>query len=259
MGAWCLVSTAEWIGAYELFGDRGLLSWRVLSLREPRWVYRSRLLKSLFSRRGVAVVLGLRVACALAVIWPAPGWLRLCLLAGIVTTGWLLKLRKWLSEDGSDQMGGIVAMGAAVTTIGLQMQDLLLCLAGSLMIAGQLTTSYFCAGTAKLISFEWRSGRAAVGIMGTEGFGHDFAARLASSSTLLSIGFCWLAIVMETVFPMVVLGPSSVLVAFLSALILFHLATALFMGLNTYVWAFAAAYPSVLLVNELIAAALKHS
>lgn len=254
LGLWCLLSTTEWISQLHLFGDRGLLSWRVLSLRS-HWLYQSPLLEPVYHHRGVAVMLALRLACAVAVIWPLQGWFRVAMLAAIVATGWLFKLRKWLSEDGSDQMGQVVATGTLLTALGLQWQDLLLSLAGTLLIAGQLTISYFLAGAAKLISLEWRSGRALIGIMGTEGFGHDFAARVASSSAWFSIAFCWLLILGETVFPAAVIGPGPVLEVFLAVFALFHVATALFMGLNTYVWAFLAAYPSVLLFNALIMAA----
>lgn len=250
-----MLATAEWISRFALFEDRGLLSWRVLSLR-GHWVYRNRWLQPLYRRRGVAVVLLVRLLAAFAVMLPLQGGLRIGLLAAIVVTGWLFKLRKWLSEDGSDQMGQIVAIGGALTAIGLQGQNLQLCFAGTLVIAGQLTISYFVGGVAKLVSFEWRSGRALVGVMGTQTFGHDLAARVVSASARFSIAFCWLIILAETLFPAAVLGPSSLLVGVLAAFALFHVATALFMGLNTYVFAFVATYPSVLVVNAVILEAM---
>jgi hypothetical protein len=234
-----------------LFDDQSLLSWRVLSLRS-HWVNRNRTLAMLYHRRGVAAILTARLACACALTLPMQGWIRISSLAGIVITGWLLKLRNWLGEDGSDQMGQIVATGATLIAFGLQWQDMQLCFAGDLLIAGQLTISYFLAGVTKLTSFEWRCGRALVGVMGTHTYGHNLAARVASSTRWFSITFCWLVILVETVFPAILVSPTHVLIAYLGVFALFHLAMALFMGLNTFVWAFLATYPSVFVVNVLI-------
>lgn len=225
-----------------------------MSLR-PHWLHRSALLAPLHRPGGVATLLGLRVACACAlVLAPQGGW-QIALLALLVLTGWLLKLRNWLGEDGSDHMGQIVATGALLTAVGVAWRDPALCLAGALLVAGQLTISYFLAGVAKLVSFEWRSGRALVGVMGTRAYGHAFAARVATANAWFPISFCWFVIAIETAFPAALFFPTPVLAGVLAAFAAFHAATALFMGLNTFVWAFVAAYPSVLVVNQLILAA----
>jgi hypothetical protein len=225
LGLWCLLATAEWASRFALFRDDGLLSWRVLALR-PQWVHRSRLAGIVHRPRGVALVLGLRLACAALLLLAPQGWTRVGLLAALVATGWLMKLRNWLGEDGADHMGQVVA--------------------------GQLTISYFLAGAAKLASFEWRSGRALVGVMGTGAYGHPFAARVATAGPWVPIVFCWCVIAIETVFPAFLFAPREVLLGVLAAFALFHGATAFFMGLNTFVWAFIAAYPSLLVVHALL-------
>jgi hypothetical protein len=251
LGLWCLLATAEWASRFALFRDDGLLSWRVLALR-PQWVHRSRLAGIVHRPRGVALVLGLRLACAALLLLAPQGWTRVGLLAALVATGWLMKLRNWLGEDGADHMGQVVATGATVTAVGVQWHDPGLCLAGALLVAGQLTISYFLAGAAKLASFEWRSGRALVGVMGTGAYGHPFAARVATAGPWVPIVFCWCVIAIETVFPAFLFAPREVLLGVLAAFALFHGATAFFMGLNTFVWAFIAAYPSLLLVHALL-------
>lgn len=251
LGLWCLLATAEWASRFALFRDDGLLSWRVLSLR-PQWVHRSPLAGLVQRPRGVAVLLAVRLACAAALLLAPQGWTRVGLLAALVATGWLMKLRNWLGEDGADHMGQVVATGAALTALGVQWHDPALSLAGALLVAGQLTISYFLAGAAKLVSFEWRSGRALVGVMGTGAYGHPFAARVATAATWVPIAFCWGVIAIETIFPAFLFAPRPVLLGVLAAFALFHGATALFMGLNTFVWAFVAAYPSVLVVHALL-------
>jgi hypothetical protein len=253
-----VLSTAEWLCQLELFDVDGLLSWRILSLR-AEWLSRSRLLEHLCGRRGMAVILAARLACGAAVTLPVAHGLRAALLTFIVVTGWLFKQRRWLSDDGSDQMGQIVAMGAAMTAMGLAVQDLLLAYAGVLLIAGQLTIAFFASGATKLLSYEWRSGRAAVGIMGTHSFGHELAARIASSSAGFAVACCWLVIALEIAFPMALIGSNSALIALLVTGALFHVATAVFMGLNTYFWSFLAAYPSVWMFNAVLTSVLKTS
>ena len=62
----------------------------------------------------------------------------------------------------------------------------------------------------------------------------------------LSLGLCWLVILGETLFPIVLILPPDALYVVLGASIVFHFMTAYFMGLNTFVWAFIATYPSVI-------------
>jgi hypothetical protein len=219
-------------------------------------IYRSPLLGPLYRPRGVAVILGVRLAAALALPFARNTALVAVLLLVLIATAWLFKLRNWLGEDGADQMGQIVVTGSFLTAVGIELDDSPLCLAGTLLIAGQLTISYVLGGLAKLVSAEWRSGRAVVGVMGTRGYGHAFAARIASSSALFAIAFCWLVIIVETIFPLFLFAPPHILWYALAAFAAFHVATAYFMGLNTFVWAFVAAYPAVILLNELMAVAI---
>ena len=92
--------------------------------------------------------------------------------------------------------------------------------------------------------------------MGTHSYGHAFGARIASRSVSFSTGFCWLVILSETFFPLALFVPHGVLMLTLLAFFMFHAGNAYFMGLNTFVWSFAAAYPSVILLNGLVTGAL---
>jgi hypothetical protein len=252
---WCLLSTAEWFARRRLFDEDGLLSWRVMSLRSD-WGVRSPILARACGRRGVTAVLAIRFCCAGALTLPTGNVIRLVLLIAIVLTGILLRWRRWLSDDGSDQMGQIVAIGAAVMALGLVFHDPGFAFAGTLLIAGQLCIAYFVGGVAKLVSPEWRSGRALAGIMGTRSFGHRIAAHVANSSAGFSQVFCVSLIIIETAFPLAILANENFFCATLLIFALFHAATAIFMGLNTYSWAFVATYPSALILNALIATAL---
>jgi hypothetical protein len=245
-----LISTLEWVRNLGLFREDGLLSWRILSLR-PGLIFRGERAQSLFWDRSVLWVLGARTAAAVGLVAASgPLWQCATLLV-LVATAWFLTKRTWLGEDGADQMGQLVSIGALLMAAGLALGQTALSFAGALLIAGQLAISYFFAGFSKLLSAEWRRGQAVVGVMGTHSYGHTLGARFAGGSAVLSIGFCWLVFGLETLFPLMLLLPHDLFLVALAVFFLFHLGTAYFMGLNTFVWAFAAAYPAAILLNEL--------
>lgn len=250
LAVWCLMSTLEWIRNFDLFKDDGLLSWRILSLRPGR-IFRSDCATRLFCTRSTSVVLILRLVAAAALLVSNDALLLCAALLVIVATSYFLAARTWLGEDGADQMGQLVAIGALLMAAGLAAHEQVISFAGTLLIGGQLLISYFVAGFSKLLSPEWRSGHAVIGVMGTHSYGHALGARVLSGSGLLSRGFCWLVILGEMLFPLALFAPHDVLLCALAAFFLFHLTNAWLMGLNTFVWPFAAAYPSVVILGDL--------
>jgi hypothetical protein len=246
----------EWIKNFDLFREDGLLSWRILSLRHGL-VFRSDWVQSLFWQRSLAWVLSMRVVAAIGLILTPVAVLECAALSAIVTTSWFLEERSWLGGDGSDQMGQIASIGALLMAAGLALNNLALCFSGTFLIGGQLIISYFFAGFSKLSSAEWRHGRALVGAMGTHSYGHAFAAQVCSRSFVVSTGLCWLVIAGETLFPLAIFAPHNIFLVIVAAFFLFHVSHAYFMGLNTFVWSFAAAYPSVIVLNDLTTLALR--
>lgn len=253
---WCLMSTLEWIRNLDLFRENGLLSWRILSLR-PGLLFRSDWMQTQFWERSVPWMLSTRMVAAVGLMLTPVPVLECVALLVIVLTSWFLEERTWLGGDGSDQMGQIASIGALLIAAGLALNQLALSFSGTLLIGGQLMISYFFAGFSKLLSAEWREGRALVGAMGTHSYGHPFAAQFCSRSFLVSTALCWFVIVGETLFPLAIFAPHNVFLAVLTAFFLFHLSHAYFMGLNTFVWSFASAYPSAMVLNDLMTLYLK--
>lgn len=253
LAAWCVVSSLEWLSNRAVFDDYGLLSWNILSLRSVA-LYRLKLPNALVSSRAIVCLLSLRIAAAvLLALGVGPAW---AMLALIILTSLILKLRTWLGEDGADQMGHLVSIGALAMAVGMALPDRGLALAGVVLIAGQLTISYFFAGYTKLLSSDWRNGSAVVGVMGTHSYGHDAAAAVLGASAAASVAACWAVMVPEALFPLALIAPPLVCWAALAVFAAFHVATAVFMGLNTFVWAFLSAYPATILLNLMIARAL---
>jgi hypothetical protein len=251
IGAWCLLSTLEWVNNIEMFGADGLLSWRILSLRSGLIVP-----SNIFWDRSVAWILTIRIAAAIALLL-VPGAGSECIaLVAIIATSWFLAVRTWLGTDGADEIAQIACIGALLIATGVFFKQPGLSFAGTLLIGGQLTLAYFFGGLSKLISAEWRHGRALVGIMGTHSFGHALGARIFGRSSLLALIVCWIVILCETLFPLALLAPPGILLLTLATLLLFHISHAYMMGLNTFVWAFATAYPSFVVLSGLTTQAL---
>ncbi|MCB0961792.1 MAG: hypothetical protein KDA98_00540, partial [Acidimicrobiales bacterium] len=93
----------------------------------------------------------------------------------------------------------------------------------------------------------WREGVALGWVANLRSLGAPWAADLLSRRPRLRVALSWAVMVGEVCFPLALFLPAPGVVAVLAAGLLFHLATAVVMGLNTFVWAFAATYPAVLL------------
>ena len=197
----------------------------------------------------MAAVLCARLIAAVALIVPSALVVQVVALLVIAITSWILTTRTGFGGDGSDQMGMIVTFGALALSAGLVLDDVAVSFSGMLLVGGQLAISYFVAGFSKLLSPTWRRGAALVGVMGTHSYGHALAAKISSSSATFSLVFCWLVILGEILFPLALLAPHELLVIVLAAFLLFHMSNAYFMGLNAFVWSFAATYPSALALS----------
>jgi hypothetical protein len=112
-------------------------------------------------------------------------------------------------------------------------------------IAAQCAICYAANGVHKLRSSVWRGGLAMQTIMATVMFGDSRCANLLARLPKAASFLCWCVIGWEVLFPLALLTPTAGLV-FVSIGVAFHLATAVTMRLNNFLWAFPAAYPAVM-------------
>jgi hypothetical protein len=252
LGVWSLVSALQWLGSADRWRPGAALGWDLLSLRRSP-VYRSSLLGWAYAPAPFrAICLTALVAGGTLLILDQPT-ARLCALVILGAASGLLAFRG--VSDGADKMALVAIAGAALTAAGLIVGDRLLAMAGALWTGGQLTIAYATSGFSKVLLPGWRDGsiirRSLSGYM----FGHPLAHRLLRHSWLaLTLG--WAVILAELAFPFALLAPRSVLLAALALFGVFHLGTAVVMGLNTYVWAFLAAYPSAFVLGTALRSAL---
>jgi hypothetical protein len=227
-----------------------LLDWNVYSL-QPGWVYkgwRSKLLVATYRPRTFRLITLARGFIATSLLWLDPAS-RGVVLALLLALALLVNLRHAHGRDGGDEMGIIVLAGLAVYR--LAGPESAWRWAGVIFISAQATLAYMVSGVAKLVSMDWRSGKALPAILATEIYGQPRLLRYMHWSGIFFVG-SWSILLWETSFIGYWATPMPWAMAWLAAGLAFHIATAVVMGLNTFLLAFIAAYPILVLCHELL-------
>jgi hypothetical protein len=194
------------------------------------------------------VVLGVATGVAALTIGVEAGRFVLALLVGCLLASHLAGiLRCQIGLDGADQMRTLVLAGLFVflTAPGPWLQA-----AALWFIAAQAVCAYLTSGIAKLISPTWRGGSAVAAIVNAESYGDRRLAHLLLDCRWLSVTASRGTILLECVGPLLVLGGPRLCLLFIVAAILFHLAIAVAMGLNDFLWSFTASLPALLYVSH---------
>jgi len=250
-----LTTTIEFLSMLKEFDRGGAFCWKVLQLftLHPLSPVMERFREAIFGRRGTAAILTVRLFSAVALLAGAllsHRFLCLFALTGVLATNMLVSYRCRVGLEGADVMSTIVAAGLLVTLAGPSSARWTAM--GFGFIALQSCLSYVTAGVAKLLSSDWRDGKAVYGIANTETYGSEMVALVLRDNRLLKVGGCWIIMLFETAFPLVLLLPRDFVFSILILGVAFHLANAVFMGLNGFLWAFLATYPAIWYCNRLI-------
>ncbi|MFK7944452.1 MAG: HTTM domain-containing protein [Paracoccaceae bacterium] len=112
-------------------------------------------------------------------------------------------------------------------------------------LAFQLVFSYALSGWVKLRNPDWRSGRALVDVFLFSAYPVSEALRGLSDRTRLLFVASWSVIGLEIFFPLALFHPWLLAIA-LGLTVVFHIANACVFGLNRFLWAWLAAYPSLI-------------
>jgi len=254
IAAWMVLTAGQWLVSTSLFAADGLMPWLALAAQRGRpRLGRLRRRMSVGLLRAILVIQ--IVAAVVLAIGTAPVATIACLIVLIVSHAGLIALSGEFWADGAAKMGMIAMAGALLVAIGVRGHDAAIVLAGIIVTGGQLTLSYAVAGFSKLAVGAWRDGSEFQRTMAADTWGHPFAARLARHRPV-ALAASWGVMLLEAAFPLALLAPMPWLVAALALMLLFHVATAMLMGLNLFPWAFAAAYPAVLALGRVVHAAL---
>jgi hypothetical protein len=204
----------------------------------------------LFHYRGFLILQVLRLlGCVVLVLLALSGDpLNLPSILIVFGCSLLLSFRDLVGTDGSDQMS-LTILGGLV--ISAATSDPFLQSAGLIFIGVQSVLSYIVSGVAKALSPKWRSGLAVAQIMNTRTYGMEHIGNLLNRlPSLINIMLCWVVILTESLFFLVLFIPWPWACLLLLWGALFHVVNAYIMGLNTFLWSFVATYPSMIYLNH---------
>ncbi len=248
IGLWGVLNAAIWLVDAPRWAEGGALGWDLQRLRRGR-LMRSDVVASLYSPQGLRALATALLLASLGLLALPLLPLTLPLLAIVALSQLALSLRG--GADGADKIALVAATGLFLQVAGLDTVLEGFFLAGVLWTGGQLAIAYFAAGASKAMLAPWRNGQAVRGALTSYTAGHRWAAALLRDNRVaLTLG--WAIILAEIAFPLALFAPLPVMLAALAAMALLHLGIAIIMGLNTYPWAFLAAYPSTLLLHQWI-------
>ena len=244
-----LVSSLELIVRPAQLADSGLISWRVSKL-QGRWASLPGLgaiLDHMFAYPNVLALHAVRSGAAITLLC-LPRHQPLCaVFAGIVVAATILQhVRSPFGLDGADHMTVQVLVPACLF-YACPTEFVGRCVIW--FIGAQVSLSYLTAGVSKLQSSDWRGPDAMRGILGTRIYGSPIVGHALRASPTLAMTLSRTVILGELVLAIAIFLPFPATIAVCALGLAFHLASAIFMGLNSFVWAFAATYPAVLMCS----------
>jgi len=245
------INSLEILAYKELYVSTGLMNWETTRMRSLT-LFKSKFLARIMGERNIRHLAYFRFLCAVA--------LTACILLNIESlvlptiflaflSYLIYSVRTPYGLDGSDQASFLVA---TVFTIYALTNSEIVRSSVHWFLGAQLTLVYFTSGWNKLRARDWRNGKYlwqlfSTGFYGMEKLG-DFLNKHRWFATFSSM--CLL--LFETFFFIYWFVPLPYSWMILSCLGIFHLVTAITMGLNTFFWAFLSMYPSAIYCRLLL-------
>jgi hypothetical protein len=257
---WCAVplAVAVTLDSLEVIAERahlrpsGLFGLPALLTGRPRLLLNGPLaapLRRLFAYPAVLALPLMEIAAAgvlvTAAIVRAPALMVAAGIAAvaIVAARALLHIRNQFGLDGSNHM---ILTASTVIAAVLLLPDPQAQAIALYYLAAQLLLSYAAAGIAKAVSPAWLSGWAVPQIMSTMSFGTPRVGAILRRHWAIGLLLCWSVIAFECAAPLLILAGTPGAVAIIAGGLAFHVSVAAIMGLNTFLWSFASAYPALL-------------
>ena len=247
LGVGQVVTTLEYLWIRSEFGDGGVYAWSVLRLARPRrHPTMEKLRDALFGRAGMVALLGLRLLLAVTlVLFASVAWLATLALVALAAELLAFNVRVPWGMDGADNVFVHVTLGLAAYALARLFDAPSV---GLYYIAAYAGLAYVTSGVTKLSDAAWRSGVALGWVVNLQVFGTRWAVGFLAPRPRLRQVLSWSIMLAEVSAPLAVLLPAHGIALVLVAGLAFHATMAVCMGLNTFVWAFLATYPAVLLV-----------
>lgn len=253
VGIGVVINSIESLSAMREWAPGGLFDWVGVraEFRVPQWLQST--VYALFRYPRIAVIFVVRGGAGLFLIiaFFAPTSIRLLGAVALVLflTGVLFYLAHAFGHDGADQMLQIILGPLGIAQMIGNDSALLFAM---LFIASQCLLSYATAGIAKLFGSLWRRGIALHLVLRTRGYGSASLAVFFRTHPVLEKVTSYTIVAYEVCFIVSLFLPPPWFYVWLTGGILLHLSFALFMGLNNFVWTFAATYPALMLANQFV-------
>jgi hypothetical protein len=251
-GIGVLVTTLEWLTLRNLFSSSEATS-QLNASCVPR--AGGPFLRLLIDSADSSHFLVVRLLALVLLILSPQSSLSTWHLALVVGSLFAWNMKRKIANDGADQLMTIilaaVLAGRLWQGVGDGAQEM-----AAMFIGAQACLAYSVAGIAKIVSPVWRSGAAVSDILTTKGFGCNWLRKVFGWSPWIALVAAWSVMMFETLFPIVaIMDPQGAMIAVMAGT-LFHVCNAPIMGLNNFVWAFLATYPSVLFMSHRIHAVI---
>lgn len=197
------------------------------------------LLGFLLNDRNFFLLIGVRLICAVVLMFFAQAWLVLILFLST-----LLIAMRWRGafNGGSDAMTLMIL--SAVTVAGFCKDSPIVVQACLWYMAVNLCLSYFLAGLAKIKYQGWRQGTLLPAFLESSIYQIPSGFLNALSGSPAKVLASWGILLYELSFPIALLRPELAFV-YMGLGVLFHLVNFHFFGLNRFFFAWIAAYPAL--------------
>lgn len=245
------IKSCEYLSTIKMFQKGNAFDYSVIGIDMFQMGKLGWFFKLIYSKNGVISLITLSLMSTV-IIYASPfnSVLFSSAVVVLLSVNLLLYYRHSYGLDGADQMSLLLIITLFLCYVFAS--DPNIQKIGVFFIAFQLSLSYTVAGIAKLFSKQWRSGLAIQGILSTYTYGMRFTREKLTKNKFMCLTLCWLTIIMEIFFPLVIFLDPQITLIFLGFGFLFHLSIAIVMGLNDFVWGFSAAYPAFYYLSTLI-------
>jgi hypothetical protein len=244
-----IIAAGQLLANHRLLRSDGVLAWDCVRLRYG-WLERplvGRAAKRIYEYPNVLWLIGLRLMTAVGVgAFALSGINPFAALALLVAFNALVMLRTPFGSNAADEMLTILTLAVC---IGLATQDRLVATASLLFIGGQAVLAYMTAGWFKLFHRGWYDGSYITDLFSTSSYGTAWMKRSLHRSPLVARVTGMAVVIGESFFFLLIFVSPKLCVAGLLMAMLFHVGTAVIMGLNLFAWSFPASYTGVLFCN----------
>jgi hypothetical protein len=253
-GVQIILSCAESLYDSRIYRQTGILCWTFVQLNNRlffRHAMVRRIFYFLFSYPNVLFLITARLlltAYMLNLLYHgvSPDEIRGLILL-ICVTGILFDWRNTYSNNGADQLSNIILIAVSLST--LEGDGKPIKIFSIIFIACQAELSYLTSGFLKLLEKDWRNGHYLKGIFDTGNFGNRRFNEVLSKHPVFYKVISNVVIYGELCLGFAFLFPPYICLPLLAFGLIFHLSTAIIMGLNTFFWVFSATYPAIWFIS----------